>query len=91
MFTIIAMSNGVNLTDGLDGLAGGITAIVSIFMAFVAMTFAQFAQIPAAVFFTALSGACIGFLIFNKNPAKIFMGDTGYDRLPVRLPRSWWR
>lgn len=77
MFTIIAMSNGVNLTDGLDGLAGGITAIVSIFMAFVAMTFAQFAQIPAAVFFTALSGACIGFLIFNKNPAKIFMGDTG--------------
>ena len=68
------MANSVNLTDGLDGLCSGVTAIVSTFFAIIAM---QMGQSSPFVFCTALSGVCLGFLIFNKNPAKLFMGDTG--------------
>ncbi|MGI6258044.1 MAG: phospho-N-acetylmuramoyl-pentapeptide-transferase [Anaerovoracaceae bacterium] len=74
VFTILAMVNAVNLTDGLDGLAAGTTAIVCIFMAIVALM--QKAG-PSAGFYAALVGACIGFLVYNKYPAKVFMGDTG--------------
>ncbi len=74
LFTVVAMVNAVNLTDGLDGLATGTTAIVSLFMAFVAVN----EQIQgSAGFFSALLGACLGFLVYNKYPAKVFMGDTG--------------
>lgn len=73
-FTIIAMTNAVNLTDGLDGLAGGVTALVAFFFAIAANVF--FAPASAA-FCAALSGACLGFLVFNHYPAKLFMGDTG--------------
>ena len=74
IFTILAMTNGVNLTDGLDGLAAGVTTIVSLYMAYVA---SSVGHLPSELMFAALCGACIGFLAFNKNPAKIFMGDTG--------------
>ena len=74
MFVMIAFSNAVNLTDGLDGLASGITALVSFFMVIASVSFG-YADMPLV--FGAVSGACLGFLIFNKNPAKIFMGDTG--------------
>ncbi len=74
IFTILAMSNGVNLTDGLDGLASGVTFIVAMTMSVMSL---RFAAIPSWLFFSALAGACLGFLAFNKNPAKIFMGDTG--------------
>lgn len=74
MFVMIAFSNSVNLTDGLDGLASGITAMVSFFVLIAGWTFG-FTSLP--IVFGAVSGACLGFLIFNKNPAKIFMGDTG--------------
>ena len=74
IFTILAMTNGVNLTDGLDGLAAGVTTIVSLYMAYVA---SNVGHLPSELMFAALCGACIGFLAFNKNPAKIFMGDTG--------------
>lgn len=74
VFTILAMTNGVNLTDGLDGLAAGVTAIVCIYMTYLANTLGY---LPSEIFFASLSGACIGFLMLNKNPAKIFMGDTG--------------
>lgn len=74
MFVMIAFSNSVNLTDGLDGLASGITAMVSFFVLFAGYTFG-FSSIPLV--FGAVSGACLGFLMFNKNPARIFMGDTG--------------
>jgi len=74
MFVMIAFSNSVNLTDGLDGLASGITAMVAFFMVIAATAFG-FTDMP--VVFGALSGACLGFLMLNKNPAKIFMGDTG--------------
>lgn len=73
-FTIVAMSNAVNLTDGLDGLASGVTAIVALYFAIAAGTFMY--EVPL-YFNAALAGACLGFLVFNKNPAKVFMGDTG--------------
>ena len=74
MFVMIAFSNAVNLTDGLDGLASGITALVSFFMVIGAISFGY---ADLSIIFGAVSGACLGFLMFNKNPAKIFMGDTG--------------
>ncbi|MCL2437453.1 MAG: phospho-N-acetylmuramoyl-pentapeptide-transferase [Clostridiales bacterium] len=73
-FVIVAMVNGVNLTDGLDGLATGVTSIVALFFAIVGT---MFHLTEGANFCAALVGACLGFLIFNKNPAKVFMGDTG--------------
>ncbi|MDO5331571.1 MAG: phospho-N-acetylmuramoyl-pentapeptide-transferase [Bacillota bacterium] len=72
VFVVVAMTNAVNLTDGLDGLAASITAIVSLTLALVGYNFI-FSMITAFV----LCGACFGFLVFNHHPAKIFMGDTG--------------
>ncbi len=74
VFTILAMTNGVNLTDGLDGLAAGVTMIVAAHMCYVAD---RIGYLQGGLMFAALCGACMGFLVFNKNPAKIFMGDTG--------------
>ncbi|MBQ4649676.1 MAG: phospho-N-acetylmuramoyl-pentapeptide-transferase [Firmicutes bacterium] len=74
IFVMVAFSNSVNLTDGLDGLASGVTALVACFMIIAAVTFG-FTGEPAV--YGALAGACLGFLVFNRNPAKIFMGDTG--------------
>lgn len=74
IFTMLAMVNAVNLTDGLDGLAAGTTGIASLFMVYAAIFFSA---TQSQVFFLAVAGACIGFLAFNKNPAKVFMGDTG--------------
>ncbi|MDR1135700.1 MAG: phospho-N-acetylmuramoyl-pentapeptide-transferase [Clostridiales Family XIII bacterium] len=85
-FLIVAAVNSVNLTDGLDGLASGVTAVVAIFFAAAASVQAnnllpwnlQTGEItPGSAFCAALAGGCLGFLIFNRNPAKIFMGDTG--------------
>jgi phospho-N-acetylmuramoyl-pentapeptide-transferase len=74
IFVMVAFSNAVNLTDGLDGLASGVTALVSFFMVIAAIFFGYTDE---PIIFGALAGACLGFLMFNKNPAKIFMGDTG--------------
>jgi len=74
VFVVVAMTNAVNITDGLDGLASGITALVALFFAVAAATFGFDASM---MFCAALMGACLGFLVFNKNPAKVFMGDTG--------------
>lgn len=73
-FVVVAMANAVNLTDGLDGLSSGVTALVAFFFAICGM---QFGHSSASTFCCALSGACLGFLVFNKYPAKLFMGDTG--------------
>lgn len=71
---IVAMTNSVNLTDGLDGLCAGVTAIVALFFALIGNRLGQ----PAPTSFSAaISGVCLGFLVFNRNPAKLFMGDTG--------------
>jgi len=73
-FVVVAMVNSVNLTDGLDGLASGVTLIVALFLAVVGTTYGF---TTASVFCAAMAGACFGFLMFNKHPAKVFMGDTG--------------
>ena len=71
---IVGTSNAVNLTDGLDGLAAGSCAITSVayVVIAVALGYTHF-----AIFGTALTGACLGFLFYNQHPAKMFMGDTG--------------
>lgn len=89
VFTIVAFSNAVNLTDGLDGLATGLFIIAIIAFTLIAyMTghavFADYLQIPflkgsheLVIICMALLGACVGFLWFNCHPSEIFMGDTG--------------
>ncbi len=89
IFIVIAVSNGANMTDGLDGLATGSSAIIGIALAVFAYvssneTFADYLNvmyIPMAeelvIFIAAFVGACIGFLWYNSYPAQVFMGDTG--------------
>ena len=74
VFWQTGFSNAVNLTDGLDGLATSVTIITTSTFALLAYKENNF---PIFVFCLVLVGALIGFLLFNKNPAKIFMGDTG--------------
>ncbi|NJO39971.1 MAG: phospho-N-acetylmuramoyl-pentapeptide-transferase [Cyanobacteria bacterium CRU_2_1] len=72
-FVLVAESNATNLTDGLDGLAGGTGAIALLGLAaLVAPTSPEL-----AIFCACLSGGCLGFLVHNHNPARVFMGDTG--------------
>ncbi len=73
-FVMVAMANSVNLTDGLDGLASGVTMFVALFLTLVG---AAFNFTSSAVFCSAITGACLGFLFYNRHPAKVFMGDTG--------------
>ena len=74
LFVLIGASNAVNLTDGLDGLAGGLSAIAFIAFSLISLS-VGFEEI--GIFTFILTGAIMGFLIFNTHPAKIFMGDTG--------------
>jgi phospho-N-acetylmuramoyl-pentapeptide-transferase len=74
VFTMVAMSNAVNLTDGLDGLAGGTTMIAGLAMGILALLQGE---MQLGIFAAALVGACIGFIWFNAPPAQVFMGDTG--------------
>lgn len=71
---MLAISNAVNFTDGLDGLLSGTSAIALAAFALIAM---QLSEIAAAVCAAAMIGAVLGFLVFNAHPAKVFMGDTG--------------
>ena len=73
MFVIVGADNAVNLTDGIDGLCASVTAVVAVFFTAVF----TFADSPARLFSAALLGGLLGFLVFNKYPAKVFMGDTG--------------
>ncbi|NLY81735.1 MAG: phospho-N-acetylmuramoyl-pentapeptide-transferase [Clostridiales bacterium] len=74
IFVVLAVTNSVNLTDGLDGLASGVTLIVALTFSLIALNLGNDYMTVAMA---ATSGACGGFLIHNKYPAKIFMGDTG--------------
>lgn len=89
IFIVTAVSNGSNITDGLDGLAAGTSAIIGITLAILAYVsgnvifsnYLNIMYIPGAgemvIFATAFVGACIGFLWYNSYPAQVFMGDTG--------------
>lgn len=71
---IIGITNAINLLDGLDGLACGVSSISALTLLFIAIIVGE----PDVAFITsALAGACFGFLPYNFNPAKLFMGDTG--------------
>lgn len=74
VFWQTGFSNAVNLTDGLDGLATSVTIITTSTLALLAYKENNF---PVLVFCLTIVGALVGFLLFNRNPAKIFMGDTG--------------
>ena len=74
---IVAITNAVNLIDGLDGLACGVSTISAATMLVIALLVSEQSERDVAVMMAALAGACIGFLPYNFNPAKIFMGDTG--------------
>jgi phospho-N-acetylmuramoyl-pentapeptide-transferase len=79
-FVIVAMSNGVNLTDGLDGLAGGVlifSFVAYLLIALVAVPGIKESQPNLAVFCALIIGALMGFLWFNVHPAQLFMGDSG--------------
>ncbi|MBL7898378.1 MAG: phospho-N-acetylmuramoyl-pentapeptide-transferase [Crocinitomicaceae bacterium] len=89
IFIIIAVSNGANMTDGLDGLATGTSGIIAIALAILAyvsghIEFADYLNVmyipdsaELVIFISAFMGACIGFLWYNSYPAQVFMGDTG--------------
>jgi len=72
-FTLVAESNATNLTDGLDGLAGGTAAIALLGLGALIAP----ASPDLMIFCACLSGSCLGFLVHNRNPARVFMGDTG--------------
>jgi phospho-N-acetylmuramoyl-pentapeptide-transferase len=86
---ITSVSNGANLTDGLDGLAAGSSAIIGVTLALfayvsgniIAANYLNIMYIPnsgeLAIYMSAFVGACIGFLWYNSFPAQVFMGDTG--------------
>jgi phospho-N-acetylmuramoyl-pentapeptide-transferase len=89
IFIITAVSNGANITDGLDGLATGTSALIGVLLGIFAyasgnLVFADYLNImyipnlgELSIFIAAMIGACIGFLWFNSYPAQVFMGDTG--------------
>ena len=89
IFIITAVSNGANITDGLDGLATGTSALIGVCLGIFAyasgnLYFADYLNImyipelgELSIFIAAMIGACIGFLWYNSYPAQVFMGDTG--------------
>lgn len=74
IFVMLAGTNAVNLTDGIDGLASSVSMIIIAALSVIAIRYEQY---EIATLGIAICGACLGFLIFNLHPAKIFMGDTG--------------
>ncbi|RYD72874.1 MAG: phospho-N-acetylmuramoyl-pentapeptide-transferase, partial [Sphingobacteriales bacterium] len=89
IFIVTAVSNGANITDGIDGLAAGVSAVILLTLAAFAyvsgnVIFADYLNImyipnlgELTIFSMALIGACVGFLWYNAYPAQVFMGDTG--------------
>ncbi|MCL4109870.1 UNVERIFIED_CONTAM: hypothetical protein GTU68_028779 [Idotea baltica] len=74
IFIVTGVSNGANLTDGLDGLATGVSAIIGATLGILAYVSGSEELV---IFAASFLGACVGFLWFNSYPAKVFMGDTG--------------
>jgi len=71
---VVGTANAVNLTDGLDGLAAGVSLLVAIGLVVVALAEGK---AGVGVSMAALAGGCLGFLFYNRHPARVFMGDTG--------------
>ena len=74
VFIILACTNSLNLTDGLDGLASGVTSIIMMFFVIASI---KLGNKDMAAFSAIVLGSTIGFLLFNMYPARVFMGDTG--------------
>jgi len=74
IFVVVGTVNSVNLTDGLDGLSSCVTIITLLFLSICSV---KFNRLEIALFCISLAGALLGFLYYNKYPAKVFMGDTG--------------
>lgn len=74
IMVVVGTANAVNLTDGLDGLASGVTLVAA--AAFIPISFLAYRP-GVALVMAALAGGCLGFLFFNRHPARVFMGDTG--------------
>lgn len=77
MFVVVGVVNAVNLTDGLDGLASSITVVTALFFAVYAFFRMETPQTGISIYSMAVVGGLLGFLLYNKYPAKVFMGDTG--------------
>jgi len=100
VFVVVAVSNGVNLTDGLDGLATGTSAVAGVTLGILAyvsgnIIYANYLKImylpnigELVIFAAAFAGALVGFLWYNSYPAQVFMGDTGSLTLGGSLPCS---
>ncbi len=82
LFLLVGASNAVNITDGLDGLAGGLSAIAFIAFGLISL---RTGYEDMGIFCFILAGCLAGFLVFNVNPAKVFMGDTGSLALGATL------
>lgn len=86
---IVAMANFVNITDGLDGLVSGLMAIAVVAFLMIVLLVPPHRGVESATLLSlmaAVGGACVAFLWFNTNPARVFMGDTGALALGVALP-----
>lgn len=78
LLVLVASSNAVNITDGLDGLAGGLSLICFLTFGIITWNTGWLDGYESiAMFCFSLVGSILGFLVFNVNPAKVFMGDTG--------------
>lgn len=77
LFLLVASSNAVNITDGLDGLAGGLSAMAFLAFGLISWNANYAGTEDIAIFCFVLVGSILGFLIYNTNPARVFMGDTG--------------
>lgn len=75
---VYGFTNAVNLTDGIDGLCSSVTLVVAAFFMVLSTVFGEIAgTYTVNILSSALAGACVGFLVWNMHPAKVFMGDTG--------------
>lgn len=86
LFVLVASSNAVNITDGLDGLAGGLSVMAFLAFGLISWGSAGIAGYEdIAIFCFVLVGSLLGFLVYNTHPAKVFMGDTGSLSLGATL------
>ncbi len=85
LFVLVASSNAVNITDGLDGLAGGLSLIAFLALGLISWNSKIAGGSDIAIFCFILFGTLLGFLLFNTYPAKVFMGDTGSLSLGATL------